>query len=198
MLFLTVMRFHYEITCLWLQILRWGLGRRGWGIHMQRRGDSSWLWVKKSLPSILAIMSFPHKIVYFLLHNLRCVGRQKGLCGSSLSRVTSMHDIKSRRTYVWGWYNVTWTCILWCKEVHSGGCLGWWRECRSFEEWFCLLWAVTVLFDQMVLPSAFLLLRVDCACNRPSCLCYSVCECFRLQRSPQSVGRRERYRYVFK
>jgi surface protein len=34
----------------------------------------------------------------------------------------------------------------------------------------CLLWAVTVLFEQRVPPSAFLFLRVYCACNRPSFL----------------------------
>jgi hypothetical protein len=37
--------------------------------------------------------------LYDGLRKCECVGRQKGLCGSCLIRVTSMHCIKSIRTF---------------------------------------------------------------------------------------------------
>ena len=67
------------------------------------------------------------------------------------------------------------TCILWCKEVHSGVvCLGWWRECRSFEECLAFFGLSPYCLIRGFFLRAFLFLRVDCACNRPACLCHSV------------------------
>jgi hypothetical protein len=93
-----------------------------------------------------------------------CVGRQKGLCGSCLIRVTSMHYMKSIRMFE--------DDITWPEHalVMQGGSLGGLVSGVLYVNW--RMFAFFGLSQYLDQGSYFRLLslRVDCDCNRPSVL----------------------------
>ncbi len=92
-----------------------------------------------------------------------CVGRQKGLCGSCLNWVTSMHYIKSLRILE---DDIPWPEHALVIQGGPLGGLGWWSDVCKLKN-VCLHWAVTVLASGFF---RLVFLRVYCEYNRPSFL----------------------------
>ena len=68
-----------------------------------------------------------------------CVGRQKGLCGSCLIRIASMHYIKSICMFEDDVASPEHAFVI--QGVLIEG-LGWWSDVCNLKN-VCLLWAVT-------------------------------------------------------
>ncbi len=104
--------------------------------------------------------------------------------------VLSPACIASSRYVCLRWRNVTWACSCDSLRFTSGfGLLEW----CMYAVWrmICLLWAVWVFWSGFF---HLLFLRVQLAFFS----CDSVSGCSRLQRRPESVGRRQSYHYVSK
>jgi hypothetical protein len=87
----------------------------------------------------VAGVRFPDEISCFW-GRYECVGRQKGLCGSCLIRVTSMHYIKSIRMFEGDVTSPEQALVI------QGGCLGvWWIDVCNWKN-VCLLWALPPFF----------------------------------------------------
>ena len=110
--------------------------------------------------------------VWWWWYKCECVGRQKGLCGSSLICVTSMHSIKSIRMFD---DIVTWPEHALVIQGGSLGGLGWWSVvCNLMNVWPSLgcLSILTRCFPP------FLFLCVDFECNRDSLLATVFSGCY--------------------